>query len=62
MDTKVAERDPTLACAAYKRHRVYFFSKRLPDDVEDAAVGARRMSTSLLCFEPSRLANHVIIV
>lgn len=39
MDTKVAERDPTLACAAYKRHRVYFFSKRLPDDVEDAATG-----------------------
>jgi len=39
METKVAERDPTLACTAYKKHRVYFFSKRLPDDIEDAATG-----------------------
>mmetsp|Transcript_12389 Transcript_12389/g.34796 ORF Transcript_12389/g.34796 Transcript_12389/m.34796 type:complete len:620 (-) Transcript_12389:303-2162(-) len=39
MDTKVAERDPTLACCAFKKHRVYFFSKRLPDDAEDAAGG-----------------------
>uniref|UniRef100_A0A061RJB2 peptidylprolyl isomerase n=1 Tax=Tetraselmis sp. GSL018 TaxID=582737 RepID=A0A061RJB2_9CHLO len=39
LEAKVSERDPTLACCAYRRHRVYFFSRRMPEEVEDAAAG-----------------------
>ena len=31
--------DPTLAAVAFRKHRVYFFTRREPADVEDAAAG-----------------------
>lgn len=37
-DMKLPERDPTLVALAYKRQRLYLFSRREPADAEDASV------------------------
>lgn len=39
MRNKELEQDPTLACCALKKHRVFFFSKREPVETDDAAAG-----------------------
>ncbi|CAM6042647.1 unnamed protein product [Sphagnum compactum] len=31
--------DPTLLCCAFKKHRIYLFSRREPEDAEDATKG-----------------------
>ncbi|XP_010244091.1 PREDICTED: peptidyl-prolyl cis-trans isomerase CYP71 isoform X2 [Nelumbo nucifera] len=31
--------DPTLVCCAFKKHRIYFFSRREPEEPEDATKG-----------------------
>ena len=38
-DTKQAEGDPTLVAAAYQRQRFYLFTRREPQDTEEAAQG-----------------------
>ena len=37
--TEAPGADPALACAAFRKHRVYFFTRREPADGEDAATG-----------------------
>jgi len=34
-----AEEDPTLICAAYKKHRFYLFSRREPSDADSDGIG-----------------------
>jgi len=38
-EARAAQRDPTLLCCAYNRQRLYLFSRREPEDTEDAAAG-----------------------
>ncbi|KAK3235787.1 Peptidylprolyl isomerase [Cymbomonas tetramitiformis] len=38
-ESKPVEKDPTLICTAYKKDRLYLFSRREPEDAEDAATG-----------------------
>ncbi|WIA40575.1 hypothetical protein OEZ86_013916 [Tetradesmus obliquus] len=38
-DMKLPERDPALVALAYKRQRLYLFSRREPADAEDASMG-----------------------
>lgn len=41
-DTKQAtEKDPTLMCSAFQKTRLYLFTRREPEDVEDAGAGGR---------------------
>lgn len=35
---KLPERDPTLIATAYKKQRLFLFTRREPADAEDAAV------------------------
>jgi len=37
--SKAVEKDPTLLCCAFKKPRLYLFSRREPEDVADATVG-----------------------
>jgi hypothetical protein len=37
-DMKLPERDPTLVALAYKKQRLYLFTRREPADAEDASV------------------------
>lgn len=37
-DMKLPERDPTIIATAYKKQRLYLFTRREPADAEDAAV------------------------
>jgi peptidylprolyl isomerase domain and WD repeat-containing protein 1 len=37
-DMKLPERDPTLVAVAYKKQRLYLFTRREPADAEDATV------------------------
>lgn len=37
-ELKLPERDPTLVAAAYKKQRLFLFTRREPADAEDAAV------------------------
>jgi hypothetical protein len=37
---KLPQRDPTLIATAYKKQRLYLFTRREPADAEDATVGA----------------------
>lgn len=39
MRNKELVQDPMIACIAFKKHRVFFFSKREPVDTDDAAAG-----------------------
>lgn len=39
MRNKELEQDPTVACVAFKKHRVFFFSRREPIDSDDPAAG-----------------------
>ncbi|KAI3902323.1 hypothetical protein MKW92_019490 [Papaver armeniacum] len=39
--------DPTLLCCAFKKHRIYLFSRREPEEPEDATKGRDIMHTSL---------------
>ena len=36
---KAAEPDPTLVCCSFKKQRIFLFSKREPEDVEDINLG-----------------------
>lgn len=36
---KLPQRDPTLIATAYKKQRLYLFTRREPADAEDATVG-----------------------
>ncbi|XP_051202469.1 peptidyl-prolyl cis-trans isomerase CYP71 [Lolium perenne] len=38
-DTKEPLSDPTLLCCAFKKHRIYTFSRREPEEPEDATKG-----------------------
>ncbi|PKA66866.1 Peptidyl-prolyl cis-trans isomerase CYP20-2, chloroplastic [Apostasia shenzhenica] len=38
-DTKEPLIDPTLLCCAFKKHRIYLFSRREPEEPEDATKG-----------------------
>eukprot|EP00878_Enallax_costatus_P002186 GHUV01002357.1.p1 GENE.GHUV01002357.1~~GHUV01002357.1.p1 ORF type:complete len:625 (+),score=138.92 GHUV01002357.1:201-2075(+) len=38
-DIKLPERDPTIIATAYKKQRLYLFTRREPADAEDAATG-----------------------
>lgn len=38
---KLPQRDPLLVATAYKKQRLYLFSRREPADAEDAAVSVR---------------------
>ncbi|KAF6258211.1 hypothetical protein COO60DRAFT_1295463 [Scenedesmus sp. NREL 46B-D3] len=38
-EMKLPERDPTLVALAYKKQRLYIFTKREPADAEDASMG-----------------------
>jgi peptidylprolyl isomerase domain and WD repeat-containing protein 1 len=38
-DSKHVEGDPTLIAAAYQRQRFFLFTKREPEDTEEAAQG-----------------------
>jgi len=40
-ELKLPERDPTLVAAAYKKQRLFLFTRREPADAEDAAVSTR---------------------
>ena len=48
-EARAAQRDPTLLCCAYNRQRLYLFSRREPEDTEDAAAGR--------CVRPQRLST-----
>jgi hypothetical protein len=37
-DMKLPERDPTLVALAYKKQRLFLFTRREPADAEDASV------------------------
>jgi hypothetical protein len=37
--SKAAEKDPTLLCCAFNKHRLYMFTRREPEDVADATMG-----------------------
>eukprot|EP00249_Psilotum_nudum_P019322 c27193_g1_i1 orf=184-1833(+) len=39
MDQREPLTDPTLICCAFKKHRFYLFSRREPEDAEDATKG-----------------------
>lgn len=39
VDFKLPERDPTLVTVAYRRQRLYLFTRHEPNDAEDASVG-----------------------
>jgi hypothetical protein len=39
-DMKLPERDPTLVALAYKKQRLFLFTRREPADAEDASVSA----------------------
>lgn len=38
-EARAAARDPVLLCCAYQRQRLYLFSRREPEDSEDAVTG-----------------------
>ena len=38
-EARAAQRDPTLLAAAYQRQRLPLFSRREPEDTEEAAAG-----------------------
>ena len=38
-EARAAARDPVLLCCAYQRQRLYLFSRREPEDTEDAVTG-----------------------
>lgn len=38
-DTKQVASDPTIIALAYQRQRLYFFSRREPQDTDDATQG-----------------------
>ena len=38
-DAKQVDGDPTIAATAFQRQRVYLFSKREPEDTDEAAQG-----------------------
>ena len=46
-DTKQAEGDPTLVAAAYQRQRFYLFTRREPQDTDEAAQGRWVFSSCL---------------
>ena len=37
--SKTAEKDPTLLCCAFNKHRLYLFTRREPEEVFDATMG-----------------------
>lgn len=37
-EAKAPERDPTLLCCAFRKQRLYLFTRKEPEDAEDAAV------------------------
>jgi len=38
-EARAAMRDPVILACAYKRERLYLFSRREPEDSEDAVTG-----------------------
>jgi hypothetical protein len=40
---KLPQRDPTLIATAYKKQRLYLFTRREPADAEDATVSGFRV-------------------
>ena len=63
-ELKLPQSDPTLLCCAYKKQRLYLFTKREPADAEDAAVRLDMALTggvwsSWFCFHFSTCAVWV---
>jgi hypothetical protein len=45
---KLPQRDPTLIATAYKKQRLYLFTRREPADAEDATVSGVQISLLVL--------------
>ena len=53
-EARAAQRDPTLLCCAYNRQRLYLFTRREPEDTEDAAAG--RCAHVIACLNDLQVA------